>query len=83
MSLCPESTKRSAMTDAEFWDYVFGCRNVDSNHWRAYTPDIYAIDCVRCGRLVDVEPDGRERDAFCDDCADECAPGSEGELTDA
>jgi hypothetical protein len=53
------------MTDAEFWDEAVA-------HWVAYYEDTWAIDCARCGRTVEVDdPETRERDAFCDECADE------------
>lgn len=80
MSFCPESKMRSEMTDAEFWDHVFGRSSEEEESWSEYhwamnEPDIWAIDCVRCGRTVEVEdPAGRERDAFCDDCATEHIP---------
>lgn len=77
MSLCSEHDQRAAMTDAEFWEHVFSYQLFDDGHWIAYDEDVYGIDCARCGRVVQVEPDGRERDAFCDDCADETAPDDE------
>lgn len=77
MSICPEHDRRAAMTDDEFWSHVFSWRDDDAGHWAAYDEDVYAIDCARCGRTVEVNPDGRERDAFCDDCADEMQPDDE------
>ena len=77
MSLCPEHDQRAAMTDAEFWDHVFGRSPEQEASWADYdwamnSPDIWAIDCARCGRTVEVDDhQNRERDAFCDDCADE------------
>ena len=80
MNLCPESAARAAMTDAEFWDHVFN-RDADdrADWWLAFnTPDIWAIDCVRCGQTVEVDDaHDRERDAFCDECADEHQPDVE------
>lgn len=78
MSLCPEHNKREAMTDDEFWQFVFGRTPEEEESWADYWwsmegPDVWVIDCARCGRRVDV-PEGqrhtRERDAFCDDCAE-------------
>ncbi|MEM9513692.1 MAG: hypothetical protein AAGA42_02455 [Actinomycetota bacterium] len=59
------------MTDAEFWEHVFGWESFSGE---SYVVDLWAIWCCRCGRTVEVDTDTaheRERDAFCDDCADE------------
>lgn len=43
--------------------------------WAMDSEDVWVIDCARCGRSVEVDdPENRERDAFCDECADECLP---------
>lgn len=64
------------MTDAEFWEHVFSWQHEnDGWYYAAFDYDIYAIECVRCGCTVEVDdPADRERDAFCDDCANEMAP---------
>jgi hypothetical protein len=61
------------MSDAEFWDHVFAWQHEnDEWYWHAFDIDIYAIECARCGCTVEVDdPENRERDAFCDECADE------------
>ena len=69
---CSERKMRAALTDEEFWDYVFQTVKVDEEYWEAYLPDIWALLCGRCGRSVEVEdPEHRERDVFCDKCAAE------------
>lgn len=79
MSFCLEAALRAAMTDAEFWDYVFNRQQAwDDDYWSMNGPDVWAIECARCGGTVEVDdPDGRERDAFCDDCASEMLPDTE------
>lgn len=80
MSLCPEAKTRAEMTDAEFWEHVFGIPAHDPFHWLAYEPDIWAIECARCGCTVEISEEtatDRERDAFCDDCATEHLPYEE------
>ena len=79
--LCSERDKRAAMTDDEFWSHVFPEMTPEQEaSWAAYrwsmdSPDVWVIDCVRCGQTVEVDdPTERERDAFCDDCADETQP---------
>ena len=71
MSLCPEHNDREAMTDDEFWQYVFGRTPEEEKSWAEYHwamegPDVWVIDCIRCGRTVEI-PEGqrhtRERDA--------------------
>ena len=85
MSFCPESSKRAAMSDAEFWEHVFGQTAEEEASWQEYrwsmdSPDVWAIDCARCGQTVEVtDPENRERDAFCDGCADETAPNDKEE----
>lgn len=76
MSLCPEHDLRETMTDAEFWEHVFSWQyENDGWYYAAFDYDIYVIECARCGCTVEVDdPADRERDAFCDDCADEMAP---------
>jgi hypothetical protein len=73
------------MTDAEFWDHVFHRYDAEAvGHWAAYYDDIWAIDCARCGRTVEVDDETaseRERDAFCDDCADETVEEDDEQLT--
>lgn len=55
------------MTDQEFWEHVFPQREYEPE-----VPDVWAISCARCGRSVEVsDPEDRERDAFCDECASE------------
>ena len=56
MSLCPESAKRAAMTDPEFWEHVFPQRpRVEFNFEPVDDdpPDPLAIDdtqpCAECG----------------------------------
>jgi len=82
MSYCPEAKQRNAMTDAEFWDHVFHRYDAyDVAHWVAYFEDIWALDCARCGMVVEVNnPENRERDGFCDDCADEMLPDDDGQI---
>lgn len=81
MSLCPEHDMRAAMSDAEFWEHVFGRAHDEeswADYWDAMSPDIWAINCARCGRTVEIDdPEGRECDAFCDDCATETLPYEE------
>ena len=79
--LCPHAARRAAMTDDEFWADVFpGLTQEDEDSWTAYRwsmdgPDVWVIHCARCGFSVGVDdPENRERDAFCDDCADELLP---------
>ena len=61
------------MTDSEFWEHVFLSLSVGPSENEV--DDLFALDCVRCGRTVEVDDYWhRERDAFCDDCADETAP---------
>lgn len=82
---CPERAQRAAMTDAEFWEHVF---RRDEEGWAEYAwamdgPDVWVIECARCGQAVEVEgPEGRERDAFCDDCALETLPHDDELLDD-
>lgn len=65
------------LTDEQFWSLVYS----DQPDIEPDLPDLYAIECARCGRTAQIgDLDGdypveRERDAFCDDCA--------GELVDA
>lgn len=85
-SICTEAEKRAAMDDDQFWSHVFGAL-YDEESWfdysMAFEPDIFAIDCARCGVKVEVEdPENRERDAFCDECASELLPEIEVELWD-
>ncbi len=81
--LCPEHEIRAAMTDQEFWEHVFSWTD-PGDHFTAYDEDIYAIECARCGCTVEVDdPEHRERDAFCDECASETMPyESESNLSD-
>lgn len=61
MSLCPESAKRAAMTDGEFWEYVLlpsWERNPRIDHY-AFGADREEVDlmsniatpCPECGQL--------------------------------
>ena len=83
MSFCPEAKTRAAMTDAEFWDHVFGPNpeeeaSREECRWAMDGPDVWAISCARCQRTVEIDdPEIRERDAFCDECADEMMPDLE------
>jgi len=87
---CASSPEAQAMTDDEFWDAVYHTQLVDEadalermideiNH------ETWVIDCVRCGRSVEVDEDtraDRERDAFCDDCSAEHTEPAENESWD-
>lgn len=76
MTTCPEGDERGAMSDGEFWEHVFSFTD-PGDHFTAYDKDVYAIECARCGRTFEVDdPENREHDAFCDECAEE---GIEGE----
>lgn len=86
MSLCPEHDLREEMSDDEFWEHVFSRTPEQEASWAEYDwamngPDIYAIECARCGQTIDLEvdeyPEERERDTFCDDCADDTLPDLE------
>lgn len=65
------------MSDEEFWAHVYPApseEEVLEELWEAEQREVWVIDCARCGRSVEVDPDtrdARERDAFCDDCAEE------------
>lgn len=60
MSLCPEAAKRAAMTDGEFWAYVFGIDdhqdydpddNWDISDLAEYELDTrLATPCPECGQ---------------------------------
>jgi hypothetical protein len=86
MSLCPESENRAAMTDEEFWAYVFPNFTPEEEqswaeyHWAMDGPDIWAYTCARCGSTVEVDEEFRheaEHDAFCDNCVDNMLPDLE------
>lgn len=85
MSLCPESEKRAAMIDEEFWEHVFSPTPEEEQSWAEYRwamdgPDVWAYTCARCGVTVEVDEDRRhlvEYDAFCDTCVDEQLPDLE------
>lgn len=69
---CASSPEAAAMSDEEFWDHVYPQPDEDEID----LPDCWAIHCLRCGRWVEVDEEtrtDRERDAFCDDCAEETA----------
>lgn len=79
MSLCPEAHSRSLMSDAEFWAHVHGA-DVPDFSWLEDLPDVWALECARCGRTVAIDEftrTERERDHLCDDCADELLPEDE------
>lgn len=72
------------MTDSEFWAHVFpDLSESEEQSWAEYRwamdgPDVWAIMCARCCRTVEVDdPEDRERDAFCDECADELLPAED------
>lgn len=49
-ALCPAAAKRDAMTDGEFWDYVFngvepGQSPADLDGWEGYEPPEPLDDC--------------------------------------
>lgn len=90
MTLCPEHDRRAAMTDDEFWQYVLDRTPEEEASWAEYHwamngPDVWVIDCIRCGRKVEIEEGTRhtrERDIFCDECASEHYPYEEEEIFD-
>lgn len=48
-SLCPEFDKRNAMSDDDFWDYVFNRDNAEVEDYEP--PEVSKIDipCTVCG----------------------------------
>lgn len=65
------------MTDQEFWAHVYpqpSGEEVIEELVADFQRETWVIHCARCGRVEEVDPETRherERDAFCDDCAEE------------
>lgn len=85
---CASSAEAAQLTDDEFWAAAY-CRTPRDDEADieaavdALNHETWMIHCARCGRFVEVDEDeriDRERDAFCDDCADEHHPDLEGGL---
>lgn len=85
MTMCPEADYRAGLSDIDFWTHVFQHeeeerRSYISYLWAFESPDAWVIDCVRCGLRISVDEETaheRERDAFCDNCAEETLPDLE------
>lgn len=79
---CPERELRALMNDEEFWAHVFSDPGPTEEEYidammAQFQRETWVIHCARCGGIVEVDEEtrvDRERDAFCDDCADEMAP---------
>lgn len=87
-TFCASSAEAAKLSDEEFWASVYGVTDdervaMEAEAEAEWDREVWVIHCARCGRFAEVdetERADRERDAFCDDCADEHLPDFDGGL---
>lgn len=79
---CASSAYAQQLSEEDYWWAVFNDGKTPEEVEAEVIEELIAeaqretwvIECARCGRTVEVEEEtrvDRERDAFCDECADE------------